>query len=335
MNMTDSVSVVIPTYNSSNFIRQTLESVFRQTRLPCEVIVVDDGSTDCTRELVTAIAQTAPVSIRLHCLPHNSGGPARPLNVGIAQAAGPLIATLDHDDLMLPDKLELQVACLNRNEHLGLVLSNFYFYRDNVRHDVAPLATLRECVGEVTLPMGEACYRIKARDLYAALIDKSMAGSCSNFLFPKRVWAACGGFDEQLTSCCDHGFMQAVAREHDMGVVDHTLFYYNWLDESLYRVAQRLVLKRDRLRIFTLFEPALLSAERQSNLRGRIRSELLGGAHLLRNQGAYGKSLSFYLQSIYSSGWSNAAVLGIAKLVPHKLLRCLSATERPVKERSY
>src|ERR1041384_767882 len=114
--MTDTISVIIPTYNSEKFISQALDSVFRQTRRPMEVLVVDDASTDGTCELVAALAQSAPVRLRLCRLSTNSGGPARPLNVGIGQATGALIATLDHDDLMLPEKLALQVACLKRDE---------------------------------------------------------------------------------------------------------------------------------------------------------------------------------------------------------------------------
>ena len=69
---------------------------------------------------MTSIAKQAPVPVVLERLTTNSGGPARPLNVGIERAAGPLIATLDHDDLMLPEKLELQAACFTRDQSLGL-----------------------------------------------------------------------------------------------------------------------------------------------------------------------------------------------------------------------
>lgn len=333
--MSDTISVVIPTYNSEKFISPALDSVFRQTRLPLEVIVVDDASTDATCELVTALAQSAPVPVRLCRLSTNSGGPARPLNVGIAQATGALIATLDHDDLMLPDKLAQQVACLKRDDRLGLVLSSFYYNWHNARHDVAPLEILHLSVGPVAQPLGAGYYRIEARDFYAALVEKSMAGSCSNFLFPRRVWAEAGGFDRHLTSCCDYGFMQAVAKGHDVGIVNQTLFYYNWLDDSLYRRARRLLRKRDQLRILRNFEPALLSAEQQAKLRRRLRTQLLGSAQLLRDEGAYINSFCYYLESVYRGGMSSGAVLGIAKLGPHKLLHSLGATARPIRERLF
>lgn len=331
--MSELISVVIPTHNSVEFIGKTLESVFKQTLLPSEVVIVDDASTDGTNDLVASIAQQAPVPVRLHRLPTNSGGSARPLNVGIGLASGPLIATLDHDDLMLPEKLELQATCFNQDAKLGLVLSNFYFYLDNTRHDVAPLELLRELVGAIATPLGKECYRIAARDFYRALVEKSIAGSCSNFLFAKQVWADCGGFDEQLMTCCDYGFIQAVAKGCDIGIVNRTLFFYNWLDESLYRTTDRLIHRRDRLRVFRRFEPTLLNTDTQSKLQRRVMNELLGGAHLLREQGAYGKSLTFYLESIYRGGLTGTAVLGIAKLIPHKIMHTRAATERPIEGR--
>jgi glycosyltransferase involved in cell wall biosynthesis len=309
------ISVVIPTHNSSEFIGKTVESVFKQTLLPYEVIIVDDASNDSTVEVIAAIAKQAPVPVRLHRLSANSGGPALPLNVGISLASGSLIATLDHDDQMMPQKLELQLSCLNRGEQLGLVLSNFYFYRNNVRQEVAPLEILRTSVGAVALPLGESCYSVAARDLYAALIDKPIAGSCSNFLFPKQVWSECGGFDEQLTGCCDYGFLQAVARKHDIGVVDRNLFFYNWREDSLYRTARRLTSKRDQLRILGGFDAKLLSPDRQAKLRRRFRSEFLESASLLRHEGAYSKSLSHYLRSMYFGVRSKPGVFGWLKLI--------------------
>lgn len=309
------ISVVIPTHNSSEFIGKTLESVFKQTLLPYEVIIVDDASNDSTGEVIASIAKQAPVPVRLHRLSTNSGGPARPLNVGINHASSSLIATLDHDDQMMPQKLEFQLSCLNRGEQLGLVLSNFYFYRNDVRQEVSPLEILRMSVGAVALPLGEACYSVTARDLYAALIDKPIAGSCSNFFFPKRVWSECGGFDEQLTGCCDYGFMQAVARRHDIGVVDRNLFYYNWREESLYRTAGPLTSKRDQLRILSGFDAKLLSPDRQAKLRRRFRNEFLESANLLRNEGAYSRSLSHYVRSIYFGVRSKPGVFRWLKLI--------------------
>src|SRR5262245_23883515 len=100
-----SISVVIPTYDGEAFVGAALASAQSQTRLPMEIIVVDDASTDRTVHLVEEMAGRTTLPVRLIRLPQNSGGPAHPMNVGIAEARGDLIAVLDQDDVFLPNRL--------------------------------------------------------------------------------------------------------------------------------------------------------------------------------------------------------------------------------------
>jgi len=102
------VSVVIPTYNHADFVRQTLDSVFAQTFADYEVIVVNDGSPDNTADLLRPLADAG----RIQYVEQVNGGQARARNTGIALARGEFIALLDDDDLWPPDKLAWQVAAL-------------------------------------------------------------------------------------------------------------------------------------------------------------------------------------------------------------------------------
>jgi glycosyltransferase involved in cell wall biosynthesis len=323
--MSERISVVIPTHDSSEFIGKALESVFDQTLKPSEIIVVDDASADHTCDLVTTIAKKAPVKIVLERLAINSGGPARPLNIGIGLASSSLIATLDHDDLMLRDKLRLQKETFDKEAGFGLILSNYYYQKNNEMKEGSPLNHLPS-IGDRTFP--DRFYRIRGIDCYEALIQNPMAMSCSNFLFPKNVWSSCGGFDEELTSCCDYAFLQSVARNHDIGIVNEPLFYYNWRDESLYRTASRLNRHRDFLHVFQLFEPRLLSSAAQQQLKKRLVNELLAVAHLLREEeGAYLESAAKYFECLSLTGWQRDAIIGIAKLIPHKVLGVVKAPQ--------
>jgi glycosyltransferase involved in cell wall biosynthesis len=113
------VSVIIPAFNAAVYIRQTLNSVLAQTYEDLEVIVVDDGSTDATSAIVEEFAnKDARVQLVRQC---NAGvGAAR--NTAIGKAHGKYIAPLDADDLFFPDKLEKQVACMERcGSETGLV----------------------------------------------------------------------------------------------------------------------------------------------------------------------------------------------------------------------
>jgi len=102
------VSVIIPCYNAERWIGETIQSCLDQTYRPLEVIVVDDGSTDQSRQKVLDAARTANVSIRLIESEHSGASAAR--NQGLGAAAGDYVQFLDADDLMSPRKIELQAA---------------------------------------------------------------------------------------------------------------------------------------------------------------------------------------------------------------------------------
>lgn len=104
------ISVIIPTFNRALLLRRALASVLAQTRPCAEVIVVDDGSTDETGDVVTAFAGTAPGVIRL--LRQENQGAAAARNRGIEAAGGDLLAFLDSDDWWQPNKLELQTQAM-------------------------------------------------------------------------------------------------------------------------------------------------------------------------------------------------------------------------------
>ncbi|MEZ4858025.1 MAG: glycosyltransferase family A protein [Flavobacteriaceae bacterium] len=110
------VSVVISTYKRTQLLRQTLDSVLAQTFTDFEIIVVDDGTPGKENEL---LCQEFPQLTYFKI--ENSGGPSRPRNFGINKATGKYIAILDDDDLWLPQKLEKQVALLERNPEFGIV----------------------------------------------------------------------------------------------------------------------------------------------------------------------------------------------------------------------
>ena len=111
------VSVVIPTYNHSQYVADTLDSVLAQTLADIEVIVVNDGSSDDTAEILRPYADTA----RIRYFEQPNAGPARARNRGLEEARGKYVAFLDDDDLWPTGKLEWQLAFLeNRTDAVGV-----------------------------------------------------------------------------------------------------------------------------------------------------------------------------------------------------------------------
>ena len=102
------VSIIIPTRNREARIPAAIDSVLNQTQQNFELIVVDDGSTDATQEVLRAYGN------RIACLRIDPAGPSAARNRGIAAAQADLIAFLDSDDIWLPRKLERQLAIIHR-----------------------------------------------------------------------------------------------------------------------------------------------------------------------------------------------------------------------------
>lgn len=110
------ICVIIPAYNQGHYLGEAIESVLKQTYPDFELIVVDDGSTDNTREVTTHILDP-----RLIYIYQENRGLSAARNTGIRNSSAPYLTFLDSDDLFLPEKLELLSTCLDENPKLGLV----------------------------------------------------------------------------------------------------------------------------------------------------------------------------------------------------------------------
>ena len=113
------VSVVIPTFNSADYLVQAIQSVLAQTYQDFEIIVVDDASTDNTNGVLQSFAD------RICYVRQDRGGPSAARNRGILQARGELIAFLDADDLWRPTKLARRVEYLKCHTEVCLVYTDF------------------------------------------------------------------------------------------------------------------------------------------------------------------------------------------------------------------
>jgi glycosyltransferase involved in cell wall biosynthesis len=140
------VSVIIPAYNTAEFIMETLDSVFQQTFKNFEVIVVNDGSPD-TEKLEYVLA---PVRDRITYLKRENRGPAAARNAAIRQARGAYLAFLDSDDAWLPKYLERQIEFLENNTGFAAVYCDSRCFGD-LRFSGQTFMQLSPSTGPVTL----------------------------------------------------------------------------------------------------------------------------------------------------------------------------------------
>ena len=154
------VSVVLPVYNGQAFVGRTLDSALAQSYQPIEIVVVDDGSTDETADIIEGAA-AANSNIRF--FRRQNHGIAATRNFGISQAKGKLIAPLDHDDLWHPQKIARQVEMMQASSPaVGLVYcwSVEIDESDLIIPPIASLRTRRKSTaqGAVTEELAKACF---------------------------------------------------------------------------------------------------------------------------------------------------------------------------------
>lgn len=124
------VSIIIPNYNKCRFIKKTIDSVINQTYRPTEIIIVDDGSTDGSREIINSYGN----KIKAYFLPHKNASVAR--NFGFRKSKSKYIQFLDSDDIILLEKIEKQVKLLEEMKSDIAICYWQHFYDDGKREEV-------------------------------------------------------------------------------------------------------------------------------------------------------------------------------------------------------
>ena len=122
------VSIIVPSYNAGRFVRRAVESALTQTHRGVEVIVVDDGSTDDTTEVLASFGN------RIRWVSQANRGPAAARNTGLTLATGEYVMFLDADDWILPDKLRRQLDCLAGASSAGWVYCDILYLDEDGRH---------------------------------------------------------------------------------------------------------------------------------------------------------------------------------------------------------
>jgi glycosyltransferase involved in cell wall biosynthesis len=322
--MSSPVSVVIPTYQGADYIAAALASVFAQTLLPAEVIVVDDGSTDGTPDLVAELARQAPVSVRLVCLGQNSGGPARPMNRGIERAASELVALLDQDDGMAPIKLEAHARVFAAAEGIGLV-----FGQSRRMNAVGELGPPRDyayaCFTASALtPLPGGGSRLPADEAYRRLLTAGYNyGGAGGTTIAKRAWRALGGFDERLRVAWDYDFaLRLTAAGYAVGYTPVVVHHRRWHGANLEAADGGECVRRERLFILRRqAEACRLPADLRSVARAAYRGELLAAAYGYREDGHYGRAFACLATALGRFGPRAAVTVSLLKLGVHFLVR--------------
>ncbi len=261
------VSVIIHTYNNEKFIAETIKSVLRQTYKDYEIIVVDDGSEDGTRDALHPYMQ----DIRYHY--KENGGIASAKNAGISLSNAEFIAFLDHDDLWIPDKLKIQMEYFDAHPQIGLVYAKYASF------------------------MGDKELRTKPEKGYSGWIFKELLSKSfvqtSTVMVKRECLDAVGPYDESFKLADEYDMFLRVAKRFQCGFVDKELTRYRVHDRNASR--NDLLFDKENLRVFKKVYNGYtdLDGKEKKILRKRIVRYSMKIAKRLYSQGQLEESMKY------------------------------------------
>ena len=198
INSSPTISVIIPTFNRCNLLGRAINSILAQSMSVEEIIVVDNGSTDGTRDMLRS---SFPM---VRCVDEHKPGVSAARNCGLSVAIGDWIAFLDSDDAWLPKKLEKQMAVYSENSNLRLIHTNEIWYR-----------------------RGKRVNQMKKHKKRGGNIFKHCLPICcispSSVLLRKDLIQYVGLFDEELPACEDYDMWLRVTAREPVLYIDEAL----------------------------------------------------------------------------------------------------------------
>ena len=221
-----SISVIIPTYNRSEFLDSAVQSVVDQTFSCSELVIIDDGSSDDTGIKVERLTRRLPFPVKYYYQENRGAAAAR--NTGIKMASSDFICFLDSDDRFVPEKLSLQVTAMQQNDHLISHTCEIWFRRGKLlnqkkNHQPRDGYIFKDCLDICAVGMSTVMARRSLFDIY-------------------------GYFDESLQCCEDYDFWLRVSVNEEFLLVPRQLTIKNGGREDQLSVIYRTGMDKYRIR---------------------------------------------------------------------------------------
>lgn len=294
MSLNPKVSVVITCYNYGQYIKEAIDSVLAQTWKDYEIIVIDDGSSDNTRLIISQYCNNE----NIHYIYQDNLGASSARNRGLAESKGNIVAFLDADDIWMPEKLELQLQSFNKNE-IGVVYTRRYW--------IDPSGIVFGG-NERTLRRGNVLDYI--------FVDNFICFSSS--AVRKDLLEVVGGFDENLVMGMDYDLWVRLAALCQFDYVDRPLVKYRTGHANLsrntikrYECAEKIMRKNlsnpDIYKKMSWWVPRYAWADTWKN-KGNV----------VRRQGNFSSAISLYVKALANYPFLIGAWIGLARCLIRK-----------------
>ncbi len=317
------ISLVIPTYNCGRYLYDAIDSVIKQEYKDFEVIIVDDGSTDSTKDLVAEWQKKYPRLVRYFY--QNNLGPGMARNKGIKEAKGEYIAFLDADDTLEEKSLGKRLEVFNRCEDIGLVFSDYYLI-DSPNNQSKPRLKEKMFLDKFSESIaskddGLILFNSRFFQLSVILNQHIHTGTV---MVRKEILDALGGFENNLRAGEDQLMWYKISQKYKVAFVNLPLSYYNryrgFLTKNDYILYNDSISFLKKLLSFVNFDNSLINITKE---RISYFSHLLGYYFILK--GERQRAISCYKQGIAYNikGSSNWKGLIKACFIPIKLRNSL------------
>ena len=246
------ISVIIPAYNVAAYIGETLDSLLAQTYTDYEAVVVNDGSTDDTEQVIASYR--ASLGNRLVYVKQSNGGLANARNAGLRVARGRYVALLDADDLWAPEFLAKMQALLESDSTLDLVFPNAWFWG-------SPNFSGREFQSVFPASEPVTFERVLRRECYIFGLA----------LFKRELLETVGFYDEELGASEDFDLWLRMLRHgYRFGFTREPLVKYRWRADSLSNNSDKLLNNLSKVYHKWLRDPAI-TAEQRALIEAQLR----------------------------------------------------------------
>ena len=287
------VSVIVPVYNGQNHLAQALESALSQDYPNKEVIVVNDGSTDGTAEVLRSFGD------RIHAINQSNGGPPKARNAGLNAARGEYIAFLDADDVWLQGKLSAQVAHLQSNPQDGACCFRWHVWPADADGQFRQPDFAAHPIGPVQVDAQKSGW------LYGRLLFDCELLTTTVMLRASTARAV-GEFDVGLRCGEDYDYWLRLSQTATISRLEPAGALYRVVEGSVSRSARRendeLVVIRRAVQRYGLTDPGGMQVD-ETRLRNRIRALVFQHGYLHLHRGDPAIALTAFKEGLRGQPW--------------------------------
>jgi len=248
--MQHSISVIMPTYNGMQYIKQAIDSALNQSLPIYELIIVDDGSIDDTKHIIKEYGD------QVRYIQQKNKGAASAYNTGIEAATGNYIAFLEHDDIWLPNKNALQIQFIKDHPEYSMIFSPVKLIKDGLPSKKSGIYS-QEC-------RGEYCF--------SDFFNRNRVLNCSSVMIKTTTLKSVGKLREDLLLSFDYDLWLRIAANHKIFCITPPLAQYRIHSSNLSNDNSDLIANESTLKAISTWKnnPLAHKLVGKNSIRDRI-----------------------------------------------------------------